>query len=172
MVPASVRRCGAVGAGVGGPPQAGTVDRWPRPSQQMSPQEPQWDAGKGMYNTCRQGDVVIFSWPIGALVYEPKMRGEGGVNAWPMSSRVRLYTGAQINFGDLTPYLTFACIGHRAQAYICRSGTLHATLIVYWQALWQVVFRLQNVRISPPHTSCLSDAELYILHSPDKRSVE
>ncbi len=39
-----------------------------------------------------------------ALVYEPKCgRGEGGggVGSQPMSAQ-----GAQINFGDLTPYLT------------------------------------------------------------------
>ncbi len=32
------------------------------------------------------------------------MRGEGGV-AGPQP--VQLYTGGQINFGDLTPYLTY-----------------------------------------------------------------
>jgi hypothetical protein len=36
----------------------------------------------------------------------PNARGEGGVAAsQPMS--IQLYTGAQINFGHLTPYLTF-----------------------------------------------------------------
>jgi hypothetical protein len=37
-----------------------------------------------------------------ALVYEPKCAGGGGV------VRYQLYKGAQINFGDLTPYLTYA----------------------------------------------------------------
>jgi hypothetical protein len=32
---------------------------------------------------------------------------EGGV-AWCLSQLVQLYTGDQINFGDLTPYLTYA----------------------------------------------------------------
>ncbi len=43
-----------------------------------------------------------------ALVYEPKYRerrGEGGLR--DVSQRIQLYTGAQINFGDLTPNLTY-----------------------------------------------------------------
>jgi hypothetical protein len=31
----------------------------------------------------------------------------GAVELWELSQRVQLYTGAQINFGDLTPYLTY-----------------------------------------------------------------
>jgi hypothetical protein len=48
----------------------------------------------------------------GALEYEPKHGvGGGGVVAGsqPMST-VQLYTGAKVNFGDLTPYLTYAII--------------------------------------------------------------
>ncbi len=42
-----------------------------------------------------------------ALVYEPKCGGRGGVaGSQPKSTAV--YTGAQINFGDLTPYLTMS----------------------------------------------------------------
>jgi hypothetical protein len=52
-----------------------------------------------------------------ALVYEPKFGGRGGVaGSPPMSGGVAgsqptstaVYTGAQINFGDPTPYLTYA----------------------------------------------------------------
>ncbi len=39
-----------------------------------------------------------------AILYEPKCVGRGGV-AWPQP--MSLYAGAQINFGDLTPYLTY-----------------------------------------------------------------
>ncbi len=54
-----------------------------------------------------QGDVVHLDWPItnSAFVYEPKCGGGGewrGLGQW-----VQLYTGAQINFGDLTPYSTY-----------------------------------------------------------------
>ncbi len=43
-----------------------------------------------------------------ALVYESKCGGEGGgvARSQPMST-VQLYTGAQINFEDLTSYLTY-----------------------------------------------------------------
>jgi hypothetical protein len=41
-----------------------------------------------------------------ALVYEPKCggEGEGGGELWGLGEWVQLYTGAKINFGDLTPY--------------------------------------------------------------------
>jgi hypothetical protein len=51
------------------------------------------------------------------LVYEPKCGGGVGVaGSQPMSTAV-LYTVAQINFGDLTPYLTHVskyCMPHEA----------------------------------------------------------
>jgi hypothetical protein len=40
-----------------------------------------------------------------ALVYEPKCGGSGELRG--LSQRVQLYTGAQINTGDLSPYLTY-----------------------------------------------------------------
>ncbi len=40
-----------------------------------------------------------------ALVYEPKCGGSCGVSANEVQY-LQLYAGAQINFGDLTPYLT------------------------------------------------------------------
>ncbi len=46
-------------------------------------------------------NVVYSGWPIAPPTMSPKC---GGLRArqW-----VQLYTGAQINFGDLTPYLTY-----------------------------------------------------------------
>ncbi len=57
-----------------------------------------------------QGDVVCLSWPIAPLVYEPKCGGWVGVaGSQPMNTAVHItWHGAQINFGDLTPYLTYA----------------------------------------------------------------
>jgi hypothetical protein len=49
----------------------------------------------------------ILANPI-ALVNEPKCGGRGEV-ANEYSCTLVQYTGAQINFGDLTPYLTFIC---------------------------------------------------------------
>jgi hypothetical protein len=40
-----------------------------------------------------------------ALVYEPKCGGRGELRG--LSQCVRLYKGAQMNFGDLIPYLTY-----------------------------------------------------------------
>ncbi len=40
-----------------------------------------------------------------ALVYEPKGRGGGGCGV--SANEYRCAHGAQINFGDLTPYLTY-----------------------------------------------------------------
>ncbi len=56
-----------------------------------------------------QRDVVYIGWPIAPSYMSPKA-GEGG-ELWGLSEWVQLYTGAQINFGDLTPYLTFAQSG-------------------------------------------------------------
>jgi hypothetical protein len=48
------------------------------------------------------------------LVYEPKC---GGLNQW-----VQLYTGAQINFVDLAPYLIYALTLIEQARLISRSG--------------------------------------------------
>ncbi len=49
-----------------------------------------------------------------ALVNEPKWGREGGQGGFAgpqlMSTAVQWYTGAQINFGDLTPSLTYGCM--------------------------------------------------------------
>jgi hypothetical protein len=57
-----------------------------------------------------QEDVVYLSWPIAPLVYEPKMSPNAGWGAGsqPMRTSVHImWKGTQINFGDLTPYLTY-----------------------------------------------------------------
>jgi hypothetical protein len=61
---------------------------------------------------CDQGVTKIcrLSWLTNSVscVYEPKIRGGGGVVAGsqPMSTAVHR---SPINFGDLTPYLTYGC---------------------------------------------------------------
>ncbi len=58
---------------------------------------------QGVTKKCR------LSWlPNIALVYEPKCGGRGELIS--LSQWVQLYTGAQINVGDLTPYLTYEFI--------------------------------------------------------------
>jgi hypothetical protein len=59
---------------------------------------------QGATNRCR------LSWLTNsALVYEPKCGGRGVVaGSQSLSKAVNNAHGAQINFGDLTPYLTYA----------------------------------------------------------------
>jgi hypothetical protein len=56
---------------------------------------------------CRgsQRDVVYLGWPVAPSYMSPNTGGGGGVAG--SSQWVPLYTGAR-NFGDLTPYLTYA----------------------------------------------------------------
>ncbi len=51
-----------------------------------------------------QGDVVYRGWPIAPSYMNPNA---GGGELRGLSQWVQLYTGAQINFGDLTPYLIY-----------------------------------------------------------------
>ncbi len=52
-----------------------------------------------------QRDVVYLGWPIAPSYTSPNARGWGVV-----STAVYItWHGAQINFGDLTPYLTYGC---------------------------------------------------------------
>jgi hypothetical protein len=53
-----------------------------------------------------QRDVVYLGWPIAPSNMSPtQMRGTGGGGELRcrLSQRVQLYTGAQINYADLTP---------------------------------------------------------------------
>jgi len=52
-----------------------------------------------------QRDVVYPGWPIAPSYMSPN--AGGGRELRGLSQWVQLYTGAQINFGDLTPYLTY-----------------------------------------------------------------
>ncbi len=65
---------------------------------------------KGPGEELRQGvtNRCSLSWLThSALVYDPKCGGKGGVaGSQPMS--IAVYTRAQINFVDLTPYLTMS----------------------------------------------------------------
>ncbi len=54
-----------------------------------------------------QRDVVYLGWPIAPTYMSPN--AGVGKELWVLSQWVQLYTGAQINFGDLTQYLTYAC---------------------------------------------------------------
>jgi hypothetical protein len=51
-------------------------------------------------------DVVYLRWPIAPSYMRPNAGGGGELQC--LSQWVQLYTGAQINFGDLSPHLTHA----------------------------------------------------------------
>ncbi len=53
-----------------------------------------------------QRDVVNLGWPIAPSYMSPNA-GSGGGGLRGLSQWVQLYIGALINFGDLTPYLTY-----------------------------------------------------------------
>ncbi len=66
-----------------------------------------------------QRDVVYISLLTnGALVYEPKCGGSGELRC--LSQWVQLYTGAQINIGNLSPYLTYGYNLRRLKKKILR----------------------------------------------------
>jgi hypothetical protein len=76
------------------------------------------------------------------LVYEPKCGGSGGVGLRGLRLSANEYScahGAQINFGDLTPYLTYGGEG-------CYTSDLLCWLTVIWSgiptdSLWKVSTR-------------------------------
>ncbi len=59
-----------------------------------------------------QGDVVYLGWPTAPSYFESKCDGRWGyAGSQPMSTAVHItWHGAQINLGDLTPYLTYEII--------------------------------------------------------------
>ncbi len=80
-----------------------------------------WMSGRGL-----QGDVIYLFWPIAPLVYEPKWGG-GGRSRWgaagsqPMRTAVHItWHEAQINFGDLTPYLTYSMMSGQPTLLLLR----------------------------------------------------
>jgi hypothetical protein len=55
-----------------------------------------------------QRDVVYLCWPIAPSYTSPNEWGMGVAGSPPMSKAVHIkWHGAQINFGDLPPYLTY-----------------------------------------------------------------
>jgi hypothetical protein len=54
-----------------------------------------------------------------ALVYDPKCGGRGGENGRASANENSCTHGAQINFGDLTPYLTYAPHPRAGSNVIC-----------------------------------------------------
>ncbi len=65
-----------------------------------------YTAGTGtVYSRGLQRDVVHLGWPKAPSYMSPNAGGVGELRG--LSQREQLYTGAQINFGDLTSYLTF-----------------------------------------------------------------
>ncbi len=60
-----------------------------------------------------------------ALVYEPKSGGEGELRG--LSQWVQLYTGAQINFRDQTPYLTYAFTEHTVLPRKLTNASIHSS---------------------------------------------
>jgi hypothetical protein len=65
-----------------------------------------------LYKTMNQGitKICLLSWLANsALVYEPKCGGGGGGGCGFSANEYISAHGAQINFGDLTPYLTYSC---------------------------------------------------------------
>ncbi len=49
------------------------------------------------------------------LVYEPICGGRGGGVAGSQPVNKVVHTGAQINFGDLPPYLTYEVVDHKLE---------------------------------------------------------
>ncbi len=54
-----------------------------------------------------QKDVVYLGWPIAPSYMRPNAGGGGSCGVSANEYSCTLYTGAQINFGDLSPYLTY-----------------------------------------------------------------
>ncbi len=66
-----------------------------------------FSASFNIMNRGLQGDVYL-SWPAAPLEYEPKCRGRRGGRLRGLGHHVHItWHGAQINFGDQTPYLTY-----------------------------------------------------------------
>ncbi len=71
-----------------------------------------------------QWDVVYLGWRIEPSYMSPNAGGKGGGNCGVsagLSQWVQLYTGAQINFGDLTPYLTYVFNPSPFLSFTCTS---------------------------------------------------
>jgi hypothetical protein len=59
-----------------------------------------------------------------AIVYEPKCGGGGEMRGLRLSQLVQQYTRAKINFGDLTPYLTYGLEKNLRISFTCGSAEM------------------------------------------------
>ncbi len=77
-----------------------------------------------------QWDVVYLGWPVAPSCMSPN--AGGGESCGVSAMRVQLYTRAQINFGDLTPYLTYdrACDFPAIMSGDCRTVAMLGLSII------------------------------------------
>jgi hypothetical protein len=92
----------AAAVGVEGAGSGGTADPqlFQCPGTLREPAASEKEQGRGL-----QRDVVYLGWPIAPSYMSPNAEGRGELQ--DLSQWVQLYTGAQINIGDLIPYLTY-----------------------------------------------------------------
>ncbi len=118
-----------------------------------------------------------------ALVYEPKCGGSEG-ELRGLSRWVQLYTGAQINFGDLTPYLTYGSVHGSSckglpkvlsstnRLTLTMRGSLHLN---YWSFPYFKSWRMRTVSrlpgISADRSWCESGGGLSQDHTSDPWKV-
>ncbi len=90
-----------------------------------------------------------------ALVYETKCGGGRVAGSQPVSTAVCAY-GAQINFGDLTSYLTYdkTCV-HKGKSFLLFDLT-HCTCHVslYLRKIFPNFFLLQNLHVRVIYSNC------------------
>ncbi len=100
-----------------------------------------WYFTKGL-----QRDVVFYGWPIAPSNMSPNAGGRGGIAGfWPMSTAVHR---GPINFGDLTPYLTYVLHKHILKKSPWKS---YSTALLYLQYL---VLRNSEVKFGTFYKTC------------------
>jgi hypothetical protein len=86
--------------------------------------------------------LLYLGWPIAPSYMSPNAGGGGKLRG--LSQWAQLYTGAPINFGDLTQYLSHACHGLRSAL---------KSILVRWVET-NVIFRLiENCIGGPPYSN-------------------
>ncbi len=117
------------------------------------------DFWKGVTKRCRLSCLTN-----SALIYEPEWGGGRlrGLRKW-----VQPCTGAQINFGDLTPYLTFDLWimkpGSPADdfMYLLTSLSLPYTITNFLFASLKLLTNFENAYWNPPRNSSLCDWSMF-----------
>ncbi len=80
----------------------------------------------------------LFSLTNSAIAYESKCEG-GIAGSQPMSMAVHETHGAYMNFGDLTPYLTYAPVNKNQLTKLCKTTRkLNSTQLV-WLHLFFII---------------------------------